>query len=272
MAANNQYSYKLSIITINFNNLSGLKRTVESVVNQNFREFEYIIIDGGSTDGSAEYLAEMKEHFTYYVSEPDSGIYNAMNKGVRATNGYYLLFLNSGDCLANSTVLENVLTEIEIVNRQTDKLNIFLGGTKENGKEHCLNPPETVTLYHLFKMALPHQAMFIPKNLAVKFPFNEEYKVVSDWIQSVEILLSGLASYIKIKSIQIIAINEEFGISSTQFMWLERALYISRNEPLFSVFDNFDYLKKTLKKHNQIISRSVLHRLCWKLMCLTFNN
>jgi len=85
----------LSIITINFNNLEGLKRTVESVIHQSWKEFEYIIIDGGSTDGSAEYIQEMNAHFDYWVSEPDRGIYHVMNEGILFYNGLFLLFLNS---------------------------------------------------------------------------------------------------------------------------------------------------------------------------------
>ena len=86
---------RVSIITINYNNLEGLKRTVESVVNQIWQEFEYIIIDGGSTDGSAEYIENQKENFDYWVSEKDAGIYNAMNKGIKVATGEYLLFLNT---------------------------------------------------------------------------------------------------------------------------------------------------------------------------------
>ena len=88
---------RLSIITINYNNREGLRKTIESVVNQTYRNFEYIIIDGGSTDGSVEVVKEYADRISYWVSEPDNGIYNAMNKGVLAANGKYIQFLNSGD-------------------------------------------------------------------------------------------------------------------------------------------------------------------------------
>jgi glycosyltransferase involved in cell wall biosynthesis len=80
---------KLSIITINYNNASGLRKTIESVANQTSLEFEYIVIDGASTDGSVEIIKEYKEKITYCVSEPDNGIYNAMNKGIHAAKGKY---------------------------------------------------------------------------------------------------------------------------------------------------------------------------------------
>ena len=99
---------KISIITINYNNLEGLKRTMESVVNQTWREFEYIVIDGGSTDRSAAYIASQSENIDYWVSEPDNGIYNAMNKGIAKATGEYLLFLNSGDSFYDANVLQNV--------------------------------------------------------------------------------------------------------------------------------------------------------------------
>ena len=86
----------LSIITINYNDFSGLKKTVESVIKQTYSNFEYVVIDGGSTDESYKYLQEKKDSFSHLVSEKDAGIYNAMNKGIRAAKGEYLLFLNSG--------------------------------------------------------------------------------------------------------------------------------------------------------------------------------
>ena len=82
---------KLSIITINYNNRDGLQKTIESVVSQSFKDFEWIVIDGGSNDGSRELIERYAESISYWVSEPDNGIYNAMNKGIRVSKGDYLL-------------------------------------------------------------------------------------------------------------------------------------------------------------------------------------
>lgn len=100
---------KLSIITVNLNNLEGLKRTYESVVCQTFTDYEWIVIDGGSTDGSREFIEQHQDKFAYWCSEPDKGIYNAMNKGIIHAQGEYLNFMNSGDCLACEETLARVL-------------------------------------------------------------------------------------------------------------------------------------------------------------------
>ena len=99
---------KYSIITVNYNNKEGLRQTIESVIHQTFRDFEFIVIDGGSTDGSADVLKEYDAQITYWVSEKDNGIYNAMNKGIAKATGDYLNFMNSGDCFYTSDVLESV--------------------------------------------------------------------------------------------------------------------------------------------------------------------
>jgi len=83
---------KLSIITVNLNNAAGLQKTIESVITQTFTDYEYIIIDGGSTDGSVDVIKQHADKITYWVSEPDKGIYNAMNKGILQAKGEYCLF------------------------------------------------------------------------------------------------------------------------------------------------------------------------------------
>ena len=114
---------KLSIVTINYNNVEGLKRTLASVAEQSYRDIEHVIIDGGSTDGSVdaikEYVAASPKkdpffkHTINWVSEKDSGIYNAMNKGIRKATGAYIQILNSGDILAALDVVERMVAEIE---------------------------------------------------------------------------------------------------------------------------------------------------------------
>ncbi len=102
---------KLSIITINLNNVLGFKKTVESILSQTFTEFELIVIDGGSTRDNINIIKEYSKNIKYWISEPDNGIYHAMNKGIRQAMGDYCFFLNSGDYFVNGRVLEKVFAE-----------------------------------------------------------------------------------------------------------------------------------------------------------------
>ncbi len=99
----------LSIITVNRNNDTGLKKTIDSVISQTYNDFEFIIIDGASTDSSAELIRKYSSYLSYWISEPDNGTYHAMNKGIRVSAGDYCLFLNSGDYLLDDKVLERTL-------------------------------------------------------------------------------------------------------------------------------------------------------------------
>ena len=126
---------KFSIITINLNNKAGLTKTIESVILQTYTDFEYIVIDGDSMDGSKAVIQQYQDKIDYWVSEPDTGIYQAMNKGIKVAQGEFLLFLNSGDCLVSDKILEAVAESIMVPfradiysgdlylnNRKTDKL------------------------------------------------------------------------------------------------------------------------------------------------------
>ena len=97
---------KYSIITVNYNDAQGLEDTIKSVVSQTYNDYEFIIIDGGSTDDSKYIIEENQSQIDYWVSEPDKGIFNAMNKGILASKGDYLIFMNSGDCFYNEKVLD----------------------------------------------------------------------------------------------------------------------------------------------------------------------
>ena len=121
---------KLSIITVNLNNLEGLKKTYESVVCQTFTDYEWLVIDGGSTDGSREFIEQHQDKFAFWCSEPDKGIYNAMNKGIVRAKGEYLNFMNSGDCFA----CENTLTGVLGKPRKADALYGYVTEENINGK------------------------------------------------------------------------------------------------------------------------------------------
>lgn len=173
-----------SIITINFNNCDGLRRTIESVVNQTNDNYEYIVIDGGSTDGSVDVIQKYSDRISYWVSEKDDGIYNAMNKGVRHAHGDYCLFLNSGDSFYDKHVLnKNLLSD--------NKSDIVVGRlvSDSDGMELFSPPSDDISMYYFYTSTLPHQASFIKTKLLKQYPYDESLKIVSDWKFFVETII-----------------------------------------------------------------------------------
>lgn len=170
-------SKNLSIITVNLNNRDGLKKTIDSVIAQTFKDFEWIVIDGGSTDGSRELLEEYSEHFAYWCSEPDNGIYNAMNKGVEHAKGEYCQFLNSGDWLAEETVL----AEASKMMCGCDVLYGDIDFYKEGVLVKHSAYPDCLSFDNLYYGALGHNSCFIKTVLLREYPYDEGLKIVSDW-------------------------------------------------------------------------------------------
>lgn len=170
---------KLSIITINYNNSSGLRKTIESVMSQTSHDYEYIVIDGGSTDGSIEIIKEYSAKITYWVSEPDRGIYEAMNKGIRAAKGHYLQFLNSGDWLASSGVIAKMIENMP-------DCSIFYGNMlKQLPKGRVYRDAcgqGKVSMFTFFRGTLNHSPALIKRNLFEKYGlYDETLLIVSDW-------------------------------------------------------------------------------------------
>lgn len=168
---------KISIVTINFNNASGLKDTIQSVLAQNYDAIEHVVIDGASTDGSQAVLEEFRPQLGYALSEPDTGIYNAMNKGVRAATGDYLLFINSGDILIDAEVIA------KCVALGFDKELIIGDLLFINGEERKIWKPAQLLTFDLFcSMGIPHPTTFIKRELFDKVGlYDEGYKIISDW-------------------------------------------------------------------------------------------
>lgn len=209
---------KLTIITINYNNAAGLQRTVDSVLLQTYADFEFIIVDGASTDGSKQILEHLQQEKQAgnilfpltIISEPDAGIYNAMNKGIRLAKGEYCLFLNSGDCLAVADTLQNVSLE-------TFMEDIVYGiqlVEKDNQLQPCLSyAPEDISFRNFIHSSLPHQCTFIRRELFTNVGlYNENNKIVSDW----EFNMLALFKYnVSLKKITVpIAVYDTTGISS----------------------------------------------------------
>ena len=166
---------KVSVITVNYNNLKGLKRTISSVLSQSFSDFEYIIVDGGSSDGSKEYIESKQEYINQWVSEKDHGVYNAMNKAIRMAQGEYCIFMNSGDHFFSSQSLENaakMLNGSDYYVGETIIIDCKLASL-------CL-PPQNMSFRFIRDKVLQHQSTFTRTQLLKEHPYNENLKIVSE--------------------------------------------------------------------------------------------
>lgn len=259
----------ISIITINRNDREGLKRTIDSVINQSWKEFEFIIIDGDSEDGSKEVIQSYQDKITHWISEPDSGIYNAMNKGIKAAKGNYLLFLNSGDTLNNNNVLSKVSAQL---NEGHDVLygSVQLLNNKKTDKEEVIEYPEKLTFSFFCNSTIIHQAAFINRELFEKyFYYNEKLRLVSDWEFFICVICKYNVSYKKLKF--IVANFDVNGITSNPinqvYLYKERAICLDNHFPLImedykELINlrsklNLPVIKDTLELEGYITSRKI---------------
>lgn len=200
---------KLSIITINYNDHAGLDKTIQSVINQTFRDFEYIVIDGASTDGSVDVIKKYADKLTHWVSEPDTGIYNAMNKGTRMAQGEYCLYLNSGDFLAADDVLEKAFSY-----NFTEDIVSCNCLDFDDKHEWLKVPPKNVSLFTFVRGSLPHPTSFIRRELLNRLGgYDETNRIMSDWCFFLEAMIVQQCSY---RTLDVLLTKFNcYGISST---------------------------------------------------------
>ena len=199
---------QLSIITVCYNE-PDLEKTCKSIVNQTWQDFEWIVVDGGSNAETQEIWNKYKSRINVFVSEPDNGIYNAMNKGINLSNGKYLLFLNAGDYLYEDSALEKIFK-----NKNYDS-DILYGNeniVKDENPDYIDYLPKKINKDFLYFSTLRHQASFIKKELFEKYGmYDENYRIVSDY-EKWFVFLKNKASFEYIPYI-ISSVNVQ-GISS----------------------------------------------------------
>ena len=178
---------KVSIITITYNNLDGLKKTRESIISQTYGDYEWIVIDGGSTDGTREFLQEHAEEMSYWCSEKDEGVYNAQNKGTSQASGDYCIYMNAGDTFYDKEVLEKVFSEVH----EEDILYGDWAQVFPNGKKKYIEPGNSVDYAFFFVDNICHQAMFIKTSLLKESPYDETYRLYADWAKWTEFAYKG---------------------------------------------------------------------------------
>jgi len=214
----------ISIISINYNNKLGMLNTLTSVFNQTFTDFELIVIDGCSVDGSIDVLKSYSDKITYWVSEKDRGVYHAMNKGLAKAKGDYCLFLNSGDCLITKDVLKNVS---EVITNTNSNYDLYYGCHiwRETGERW--NPKRDFRMREVLDHTpIPHQASFFSTSkLKLIGGYKEQFSIISDW----GMLLDFMRNKFRFYKLELdICICEPPGVSqkSPQIILDERKKYL----------------------------------------------
>ena len=237
---------KLSIITVNLNNLEGLKKTYESVVSQTFKDYEWLVIDGGSTDGSREFIEQHQDKFAYWCSEPDKGIYNAMNKGVLHAHGQYCLFLNSGDHFYGNKILKKAQVE------QWENDFICYDIIMDNDSLHKYQRvPDFISDTFLLSSTLPHQSTLIRTILLKESPYLENLKIGSDWFFFYESLAIKRCSY---KAVHLpLSVFYSGGVSS------DTILRQQERHDCLRKYHSEAFLQRIAQKQDKTVITSMVH-------------
>ena len=259
----------LSIITINRNNGSGLEKTLRSVASQTCPDFEHIIVDGASTDGSVDIIRKFAESLgdhVRWVSEPDKGVYNAMNKGIAMAAGDYVQFLNSGDSLASEDAVERMTQEI----KRNDYPSILYGNMLKlmpDGKLLKDNSFERhdFTLLDFYIGTLNHSSAYIRRDLFEKYGlYDEDYRIVSDWKWFMQAIAFGGEK--PVYSDSDVSLFDMTGISETnkELARKERAEVLGELIPA-SILADYDRWTPAIRQMRRIERYPWAKKLVWFL-------
>ena len=193
-----------SIIVVTRNNASGLSSTLQSIRQLDYKQKETIVIDGASNDNTMDVLAANKDLVTRFVSEKDTGIYNAMNKGIGYVTSDYVVFMNAGDCFADSNVLL-------MVNGSDG--DIILGGESYGGKVRMVKPQ--MSLYDILSIGINHQAVYYRREVLQRYGFDESYRLIADLKSVVEPLVKEKITVTCVP--EILAVCEGGGLSQQRW-------------------------------------------------------
>lgn len=241
---------RLSIITVNLNNKDGLQKTFNSVINQTNKAFEWIVVDGASTDGSVKLIQDNTTFISSWISEPDKGVYHAMNKGITKASGDYLLFLNSGDILHSNDIIDNI--QSDQIDEDIIIYDILLQDKGKVIKKDLSLLSTLSVISFLLYSTFPHQSTLIKKSLLMECDlYNLSYKIVADWVFFYEACVFKNASYVYKKG-TILSEYDMTGLSSTN----KDAALIERNNFFKAHYSNrmIQYLQYTCNKEKQQIN------------------
>ena len=238
-----KYTPKVSIITIVFNNRENFIKTIDSVRGHNYPNIEYIVIDGGSNDGTLEVIKQNEDIIAKWISEPDRGIYDAMNKGIGMATGDYVWFLNGGDMMHSANTLNDVFASCEDADVYYGDTELVDDEGKSYGKRKLKTPPENLTWRDMIDgMVITHQSLIIRKDKVVSYDLNFKHCADIDW--TIKILKNSnkiINTHKIISSFLLGGYSRKNTISSL----LERIKILSRHFNIFYVLLN--HIKLTFK-------------------------
>lgn len=264
---------KISIITVVYNDKAGLELTAKSIISQSqMKDLEWIIIDADSTDGTKEVISQYKEYTTYAISEPDNGIYDAMNKGIRLAKGEYILFINAGDALADKHVIEEVIKDpvfgsVDYISGNT----YFTEGGEIIGKHLS---PEHITGAYFFCNSLSHQSTLIKTKKIKETGYDTKYSITADAKFFFEDIIIRNASYYK--SNIFISKYDVTGVSSNNANLTnrERECFIAELLPkrILEDYSCLVYGETVLEKINiKLKKRGIRHKLISLISILLYS-
>lgn len=201
----------ITIITVVYNDSENIEKTIQAVLAQTYKSIEYIIIDGGSQDGTTEIIKKHERDLAYWVSEKDAGIYDAMNKAIKKSNGDWLIFMNSGDLFYNNEVLENVF-----FNKVYPVTDILYGNTLALNSKNIIIPPQLISKNFFYSNTICHQSVFFNKKMFSKInQYNLKYRIIADRIW----LLEAAIANANFKHVDfIISVWDEEGFSKNNIL------------------------------------------------------
>lgn len=211
---------KVSVITVCKNAEDYIEETIKSVVSQTYNNIELIVIDGKSTDKTLEIINKYKSEISYFISELDSGLYDAMNKGIEKSTGDWIIFLNAGDYLNNIEILENIFSKIDINNYEVVYGDEVRVNTKLNKEENFLKARNIEDLWR--GMVFNHNCMFAKRSSLLDSKFDTKYKIIADFVQIFTFYYIDKKSFLYIP--EVIAKIETHGYSKTKKAYLIRTL------------------------------------------------
>lgn len=256
---------KITVVTVCYNAVHDIEKTLLSVINQTYENVEYIVIDGGSSDGSVNVLKKYENHITFWNSEKDKGVYDAMNKGIHLASGEWINFMNAGDVFSNSDVLKNISRHLE------KKYDVIYGDYRINKRGNTFvvkSDKLAISDKSSPAMGFNHQASFVRSEVAKRYPFNLRYKLAADFDMMKTIYKTGG----KFLATGIVVVDYDLGGLSNKNIFLHRYECLQIISPNNKIGNWTKAFLHFVRMKIQTIAANIIQSTCPSLLGLYYRS